>query len=1086
MNYLSEYKGPNEPNDVFAEFDKLSDDFKKTSVYHIEKHEEPEKLSPLQQRRQTRSERLAEKKASDFIHNITDKAESLVSSVKQKIKGAKGKKTKRRKYRVNILKMFLALFVLLIAGVIGCSIFVYSIIKDAVEINPSNINELLAESSILFDDEINVIDNIFGTHGEGMRTNINFTDMPPHLYQAFVAIEDRTFWDHSGLNMIRMVGAVRDALFDGGRVRGTSTITQQLARNIYLAETRLDRTIDRKIMEIYYAIIIERYLTKEQILEAYLNTIQLGFDTSGVQAAAQAYFSKDVGELNLMESVALAALPQAPTTYALVRRFTNDSVSEDNENILLRGNIFTYTYNGDASADRRNLIIRLMREQGYIDDMQAADLRADDLRNHMNPRHDVTAENSSYFVDYVRQQVIADLRREFNLDAEQANFRLNNHGLRIYTTLNSSAQSIIEAEFTDSANFPSVANLNRVRDSAGNIIDSNRNIFLYHYDNYFDENGTFTLAPDEYEKRSDGSLKIFGGNRLNFFRTEVRGEVDYSVEFKDMYLQEDGVFYSIKGGFISIAGQYKSRDNDGNLVISAKFFEDRPGFFTESNKGLSISSTSYALQQRIIQPQSAMVITEHDTGHIKAMVGGRNIVGRMLFNRADTPQPPGSAIKPIGVYGPALQFSVDALSAGSSVFPPDEDEPVTHMFGNFWTAASVIDDAPMMVGDQRWPRNVYNGFRGLGSMRYSIEHSVNVNAVKVFNEIGPAVSSHFLKMLGVTSIRESGTINDMNPAALALGGMTVGISPLEMASAYGTFANEGLYVAPIAYTRITNKNGDVLLENIPVTVQAMDPGVAFITLDMLRSNVTSGTNHHAAIGIQPVAGKTGTTNNQFDAWFVGNTPQFAASLWIGNDVNIQLSQGSVAASRLWSKIMRQVCEGLPTGQFPPAPPNVTSVTVDITSGMLPSDISAFGHRGSRSEFFINGTQPTAVDNIHTFVNVCTLSWHLSTPLCPYHTAAFGVRRPYVPDPEVLDINFEVPHFYCFVHNPDPELYPINTDAPWEYNWDGRGAAGNPEPNPGDPGETPPHIVDPSTDPDPGQNLDEPNIYDDIPEFLRDW
>jgi penicillin-binding protein 1A len=321
--------------------------------------------------------------------------------------------------------------------------------------------------------------------------------------------------------------------------------------------------------------------------------------------------------------------------------------------------------------------------------------------------------------------------------------------------------------------------------------------------------------------------------------------------------------------------------------------------------------------------------------------------------------------------------------------------------------------------------------------------------------------------------------------------MTVGISPLEMASAFGTFANRGVYVEPIAYTKITNKNGDVLLENIPMTTQAMDPGVAFIVQDMLRTNVTSGTNRQAAIGIQPVAGKTGTTNDRFDAWFVGFTPQYTASLWIGNDINIALDQGSIAASRLWSKIMRQVSEGFPPGQFASAPSNVISVTVDVTSGMLPSDISAFGHRGTRSEFFIRGTEPQAVDNIHTFVNVCTESWHLSTPLCPHSTAAFGVRRPYVPDPAVGDIRHEVPHFYCFIHNPDPDIYPIDTNAPWEYSWEGRDTIRDPEPDP-DPDQPdemngmPPHVVDTTTDSDPGDGLIDSNIYDDMPEFLRDW
>ena len=1123
---LSKFIRQTEPSDIFAEFDKLSDEFKVTSAYDVQQTNDAaasEKLTPLQQRRKTRSERLDEKRLGNFTQSIITKAETVVTGLAQLFNRKKSKTTNsvheaenhvaaaetkakskskpkqkaKKRIRVYVKRVVLTLFCIGFIGVIGASVFVYSIVREAADIEPGNINELLHESSILLDRDGNVIDNIFGNHGEGRRTNITFEDLPSHLYSAFVAVEDRTFWEHSGLNVIRMVGAVRDAAIGDGRIRGTSTITQQLARNIYLPDTRLERSLDRKILEIYYAIIIERHLTKEQILEAYLNTIQLGFETSGVQAAAQAYFSKDVHELNLVQSVALAALPQAPSAYALVRRVPNDSVAEDNPNILLRGSVFTYLYNGDASAHRRTLILRLMREQGFITDAEFYAASNESLRDHLNPRQNLAAENSSFFIDFVRQQVLEDLQREFNITAEQAVTRLNNHGLRIYTTLDSNTQAIIETEFANPENFPSV-NFSRDRDSAGNILGQGGNILLYNIHNYFDEYGNFTLTPNEFERLPDGSLRIFRGNRLNFFRTEVHGNVDYSVEFRDMYVIEDGIFYSISGGFISIARQYKTRDSDGNLIVSANFFQNQPNFFTESDAGLTIAPTGYALQQRVIQPQSAMVILDHNTGYIKAMVGGRNIIGRLLFNRADQPRQPGSALKPIGVYAPALQLSFEAARDGTTQFPLGEGEPLTHLYGDFWTAASVLDDSPLIVGGRQWPRNWYNAFRGLNSMRVAIEQSINVTAVKAFNEIGAYTASDFLKRLGVTSIVDSGPVNDMNAAALALGGMTRGISPLEMAAAYGAVANRGLYVAPISYTRVTNQRGDILLENSPATLQAMDPGVAFIMQDMLRTNVTEGTNRHAAIGIQPVAGKTGTTNDNFDAWFVGFTPQYSASLWIGNDVNIRLSQGSVAASRLWSRIMRQVSEGIPTGQFASAPPNVISVTIDRTSGLLPSDISHLGHRGTRSEFFIRGTEPTRVDDVHTFVTICRHTGHLATPLCEDVTSAFGIRRPYMPNPAVGDFRFEVPHFYCFVHNPDENLFPINTNAPWTFNWEGMEITREPDPEEYDPYYYPtdilPDDVDaiwppPTYDPPPDMSTEEntyDDIYDDIPDFLRDW
>ena len=1054
--------------DVFAEFDKLSNDFKKTTVYNANNLDDSESLTPLQQRRQTRSERLASEQSNSFSSGLKRKAVAACAVIgtgivittnklkrnskshkiekvgkmkkteKQPQKSNENKTTagknttdaaaaattkkpakKKRRIGTIIKRIAILMFSLMVVAFLGVAAFVFSVLQDAADINPHNIHDFLPQNSTMYDIHGNVIDDIFNTP-DGRRTNVTFDDLPPHLINAFIAIEDRTFWEHRGFNFVRMIGAVIESLRDDVRIQGTSTITQQLARNIYLQEIRTERTLDRKILEAWYAFQIERFLTKEQIMEAYLNTIQLGFNSSGVQAAAQAYFGKDVGELTLLQSAALAALPQAPSRYALIRRVPNESVEDDNENIISRGQSFTLLYNYDASTDRRNLVLWLMREQELITESEFRAARNDNLRYHINPRIEDATETTSYFADFARTQVIDALMAEFQLTSDQAWQRLNNHGLRIQTTLDPDIQNIIETEFSNSANFPNV-NFARMRNSAGNIIGPGGSVLFYSYHNIFDSEGNFTLRPNEFERLPDGSLRIYRGNRLNFFRTEVRGEVDYSVEFRNMYIVESGTFYSIDGGFIAIPRQYKTRDNDLNLIISADFFVSRPYFFTETdNGGLMIKKASIALNQRVIQPQAAMVVMENETGHLRAMVGGRNIVGRLLFNRADSPRQPGSSIKPIGVYGPALQSAVDALTGPNLQFssPPEE-----RTFGNFWTAASAINDAPMYLADgrTRWPRNWYNSFRGFSSMRTALEESRNVPAVKVFNEIGPDIASNFMQRLGITTVVTQGNVNDMNPAALALGGMTHGISPLEMAGAFACFINEGVYIEPISFTRIYTASGDILIDRTPRTSQAMDPGVAFIMADILRTNVVSGTNRQAAIGAQPVGGKTGTTNDQFDIWFVGFTPYLTASLWVGNDVNIPLSQGSVAASRLWSRIMRQVNEGTPTGRFPSPPANVISVAVDAFTGGLP------GGGGTRSEFFVRGTQPTTTLALSLFLGeevsvvVCIVSGHLATPLCPDTIVATGHR---------------VPRFFCFVHNPDPEYeFPVDVDRPWSLDLD---------------------------------------------------
>jgi penicillin-binding protein 1A len=324
-------------------------------------------------------------------------------------------------------------------------------------------------------------------------------------------------------------------------------------------------------------------------------------------------------------------------------------------------------------------------------------------------------------------------------------------------------------------------------------------------------------------------------------------------------------------------------------------------------------------------------------------------------------------------------------------------------------------------------------------MRQSLEQSINVNAVKIFTDIGVQNSVNFLKKCGVTSIVESGDVNDMNAAALALGGMSKGISPLEMVAGYGSFANKGVYTEPVAYMKVTNKRGEVILEKTAKQEKIMDEGVAFIVQDMLHSVVTSGIGGSAAIGSQPVAGKTGTTTDNYDAWFVGFTPQYAGSLWIGNDMSVELSQGSVSAAKLWSKIMKRVHEGLPGGSFASAPGNVISVAVDTKSGRLPSELSAMDSRGTiRNEYFIRGTEPTTTDNVHVSVSVCAESGYLATPYCPGVSRVF-VKRPYPVDPHVGDIAYEQPSYYCNLHNPNVTQYPIDpgkTLSPGSGIWDG--------------------------------------------------
>ena len=402
------------------------------------------------------------------------------------------------------------------------------------------------------------------------------------------------------------------------------------------------------------------------------------------------------------------------------------------------------------------------------------------------------------------------------------------------------------------------------------------------------------------------------------------------------------------------------------------------------------------------------------------MTGVRNIDGRMLFNRATAARQPGSSIKPLSVYSVALQSGASGTGE--------------------WTAASPLDDAPMKYGGAAWPKNWYEGYTGINTLRHAVEQSINACAVSLWMQLDPQMSVDFLKNMGITSLVEYGEVNDINAAALALGGMTAGISPLEMTGAYGTFGNSGTYIEPICYTTVTNGSGDVLLTNEPITHEVMDPSVASMMTNILLSTVNNGIASGAKIAAQPVAGKTGTTSERYDVWFCGLTPQYSAALWIGNDVNIPMNQGSGAASSLWSKIMQRVCADLPREEFQ-MEGEFEQASVDRLSGKLPTSLSYMDPRGTViSETFIAGTVPTEKDDAHVMVSVCADTGYLATPYCMDIVNKLAVVRPGGSSWEKVlsdykmntmglkslpDAIYDAPDFYCPIHNPDTASYPVS-------------------------------------------------------------
>ncbi len=1053
--------GKKHEEEVLRAFEKMKRDFKENS--------------PAAQADPPGGFTAAQADTAESMRIEKDEMSSTERSARSRSSKARPKKDKKkRKGRIFwkiILGLFLTFMIVAIAAASVVFVKVRDIIRGVPEINPDNLYDLLSENSVVLDSKGNVLDNIY--RGDSLRTNLAYDEIPQVLIDAFIAIEDKTFKEHKGFNYVRIVGAVVDSLKSGERIGGTSTITQQLARNLYLPDKKSQRTIDRKIIEAYYTVILERNLSKEQIIEAYLNTIYLGFNSNGIQAAAQAYFGKDAKDLGLIESACLAALPKSPNKLAPLKRIeTSNIVNPGLLDIVTQDAEYTTYYNSTCES-RLALVLRLMHEQGKISDAQYKAADAKTLRRYINPGSGIHVATSdrSYFTDYVVSQVRKDLIAA-GYDDKAADDLIYSGGLKINTTLNPDIQNILEEVYRNPENFPSPGAYKK--DKNGNIISDTGRILLYSSEYMFDEDGSFKLNKDEFSFAADGSLTIFGGGRLNFFRTVFNEKEDMNIEFKPLYEIVEGFLYTRESGVWKIDAKYKRKTEDGDLIISAAFFKDHPEVLVKSEDGgLILGKDYYVLKQAVIQPQSSTVLIENGTGHVVAMIGGREIEGKLLYNRAISPRQPGSAIKPLTIYAPALQAGLDGRGP--------------------WTAASPLDDRPINVGPlgaidlageeekgKPWPKNWYDGYKGIVNMRKAVELSINCCAVQLFTEMDPQWCVDAIQNMGVTSLVTSGPVNDVNASALALGGMTKGISPLEMTVAYETIANYGLYTEPSVYTTVTNKRGDIILRKDPITRRVFDESVASLMGDILRTSVTNGLATSAKLVSQPSAGKTGTTSERYDLWFCGYTPQHSGSTWIGNDVNISLDRGSGAAAKIWAAVMEQVGAMYERQEFEMRGEFETA-TVDRYSGKLMGELSKMDQRAvALTEKFIKGTVPTEEDDAHVMVHVCAESGYLATPFCPITFDKLAIIRPGGSSWEKLlvlykfkdlkidsepDAIHDAPEYYCPLHNPSPDVYEVSplyeTEEGFSYGETIGGETIPTEPDPGsEPGEDEPEIYDP--------------------------
>lgn len=792
----------------------------------------------------------------------------------------------RKRASIILFKLMLITFTsLLIIG--ACSGYgVYKGIIDSVP-NISNINvSPTGFSTIVYDSEGNELTKLVSSGSN--RIYVTIDEIPKNLQDAFVAIEDERFWEHNGIDLKGIVRAATIGISSGSFSEGASTITQQLLKNNVFSnwtqEDSFAESLERKIQEQYLALQLEKTMSKKLILENYLNTINLGQNTLGVQAASKRYFNKNVSELSISESTVIAGITQNPSKYNPV------SYPENN-------------------AQRREKVLGNMLKQGYITPAEYAEALNDDVYERIQSVNDETSSSSAYtyFIDELTQQVMQDLQEQKGYTQTQAYNALYSGGLSIYTTQDTAIQNICDKEFSNSDNYP-----------AGTEVSL-----------------TYRLTV----QKEDGSLENYNEQTMLSYFQNTEG-INYDLNFSS----EEEAYNEVARYKEAIIGPNESIAANGELITLTP------------------------------EPQASIVVMDQYNGQVKAIVGGRGEKEASLtLNRAtNTTRQPGSTFKVLAAFAPALD------TAGM-------------------TLATVQDDAPYTYSNGRPVSNYYSGYYGLSTIRTAITKSMNIVAVKTLTDITPQLGYDYLINFGFTTL-DGSTSTDITQA-LALGGISKGVTNLELTAAYATIANEGTYTEPTFYTKIVDHSGEILIDNTPKTKSVLKATTAWLLTSAMKDVVTSGTGTAVNFDNMAVAGKTGTTSSYNDVWFSGYTPYYTCSVWGGYDNNMNLPAGSRDYhKKLWKNVMSRIHENLEYKDFE-KPDGIVTATICQKSGKLAVDgLCNNDPRGSMvaTEYFAEGTAPTEVCDRHISAVTCKDSGLLAGDLCPDESR---VNKVYILRPE---------------------------------------------------------------------------------------
>lgn len=782
----------------------------------------------------------------------------------------------RRKFSVIFFKTLLVFFLaaIVIGGCAGIGVFkgIIDSAPDISDIDPTPTGYL----SVVLDNQGNQTAKLVASGSN--RVYVTLDEIPEDLQHAFVAIEDERFYEHNGIDIKGIIRAGFTGIANGFHFsQGASTITQQLLKNnVFEGWTNQSgiEKVKRKIQEQYLAIELSKVKSKDWILENYLNTINLGQNTLGVQSASRRYFGKDVSELTLSEGAVIAGITKNPSAY--------NPVSHPEEN-----------------NKRRKLVLKNMKDQNYISEKEYNEALKDDVYSRIQQVNiEYGTDNpNSYFVDALIDQVARDLVEKKGYTDTQAYKALYNSGLTIESTQDMGIQQICDEEVNNQENYSTAPQ--------------------YSF--------SYRLTVED----KDGSIKNYSDQTMISYYSA--SSADYSLNFSS---QEEAQ---------AAIDAYKAAIMEpGDTIVEG---------------GESVVFT--------LQPQAAVTIMDQYTGDVKAIVGGRgDKSGSRTLNRAtDTTRQPGSTFKVLAAYAPALD------TAGM-------------------TLATVQDDAPFSYANGTSLRNYDNSYRGFTTIRYAITKSINVVTVKTLTDISPQTGYDYLTNFGFTTLTEDDIVQ-----SLALGGITQGVTNLELTAAYATIADGGTYTKPRFYTRILDHNGNVLIDNNQETHTVLKESTAFLLTSAMQDVITVGTGGAVNFGTMPIAGKTGTTTKNRDALFAGFTPYYTCSVWCGYDDNSPQDSALTANPKtLWRNIMGRIHENLEYKDFT-QPEGITTAAVCKKSGKLAVEgLCDADPRGSmvETEFFAAGTVPTEYCDHHVSATVCTASGMLANEFCPQENRQGGI------------------------------------------------------------------------------------------------